>query len=337
MQDLRRGRNARDTPYDYSFGDVIEGRIPEGALRGKIVLAATVMQSIKDSNPTPIDDNLRGVQQHAMMINQLLRMALNKERPIGWWPEWAEVLWIASCILGGGALGAAFRSPWKLAPALLLLDAAIGFGGWRAFNLGTWILVAAPALGAFVAATFVTSFVAYLERSERGHMQTLFSKHVSSDVVEALWAEREQFLDGGRMKPQRVIATVLFTDLKGFSTTSEKMDPATLMDWMNEYMNGVARHVDSHDGVINKFIGDAIMALFGVPLAHTQEEEIDRDATTLWSVRCRCARRLRGSIRTGQRAACRRRQCASAFTPARWLPAAWGARIGSSLRCSATP
>ena len=109
-------------------------------------------------------------------------------------------------------------------------------------------------------------------------MQTLFSKHVSSDVVEALWAERDQFLDGGRMKPQRVIATVLFTDLKGFSTTSEKMDPATLMDWMNEYMNGVARHVDSHDGMINKFIGDAIMALFGVPIAHTREEEIDRDA-----------------------------------------------------------
>jgi len=288
----QRGQSARDTPYDYSFGDVIESRIPTDALRGRIVLAATVMQSIKDSNPTPIDDNLRGVQHHALMINQLLRIALHGEKPPTFWPEWVEALWIAGCTLAGGLLGLPFRSPWKLAPALALLLAAIGFFDWQMFVHGTWVLVAAPALGAFVAATFVTSFIAYLERSERGHMQTLFSKHVSSDVVQALWAERDQFLEGGRMKPQRVTATVLFTDLKGFSTTSEKMDPATLMEWMNEYMNGVARHVDAHAGIINKFIGDAIMGLFGVPLSHTLEEEIDQDAVNAVN----CALQMRAEI-----------------------------------------
>jgi len=169
---------------------------------------------------------------------------------------------------------------------------AIVFAGWKMFLHDSWILTAAPAVGTFVSATFVTSFIAYFERAERGHMQTLFSKHVSSDVVEALWAERDRFLDGGRMKPQRVTATVLFTDLKGFSTTSEKMDPATLMEWMNEYMNGVARHVDSHGGIINKFIGDAIMALFGVPVSHTREEEIDQDAVNA----VECALQMRAEI-----------------------------------------
>ena len=279
--------------YDYSFGDVIEGRIPAGVLKGKIVLAGTVMPSIKDSNATPIDDSLRGVMQHAMCINQLLRAALDGEPPPGWWPEWAEIAWIALWTLLGGALGIVFRSPWKLAPALALVLAAIVFTGWKMFLHGTWILTAAPVLGSFIAATFVTSFIAYIERSERGHMQTLFSRHVSSDVVEALWKARDQFLDGGRMKPSRVTATVLFTDLKGFSTTSEKMDPATLMNWMNEYMNGVASHVDSHGGIINKFIGDAIMALFGVPLSHTSEEEIDRDARNA----VECALVMRAEIR----------------------------------------
>ena len=98
------------------------------------------------------------------------------------------------------------------------------------------------------------------------------------------------------MKPQRVTATVLFTDLKGFSTTSEKMDPATLMNWMNEYMNGVARHVDPHDGIINKYIGDAIMALFGVPIAHTIEAEIDRDARNA----VECALAMRAEIEEAQ-------------------------------------
>jgi adenylate cyclase len=140
-----------------------------------------------------------------------------------------------------------------------------------------------------VAATFVTSFIAYLEQSEKGVMQTIFSKHVSSTVVDALWAQRDQFLDGGRLKPERVIATVLFTDLKGFSTTSEKMDPATLMQWMNEYMNDIARHVEEHGGMINKFIGDAIMAVFGVPVFHHREEDIDQDAIN--AVNCALAMR----------------------------------------------
>ncbi len=278
----------RQRIHDYSFGDVIEGRIPPDALRDKIVFVATVMPSIKDSNPTPIDDNLRGVVQHAMAVNQLLRAALDGEKPMTWWPEWAEVAWIAAATLLGGALGVWFRSPWKLAPALLLLLGGIHGAGWLMFrDAGTWILVVAPALGSFIAATFVTSFIAYLELTERGAMQTIFSRHVSSKVVDELWANRDAFLEGNRLRPSRLTATVLFTDLKGFSTTSEKMDPATLLDWMNRYMDAVARHVDAHNGMVNKFIGDAIMAVFGAPIPSSGEEAIDRDADN--AVQCALA------------------------------------------------
>ena len=278
----------RQRIHDYSFGDVIEGRIPSDALRDKIVLVATVMPSIKDSNPTPIDDNLRGVVQHAIAVNQLLRAALDGEKPMTWWPEWAEIMWIAAATVLGGALGVLFRSPWKLAPALLLLLGGIHETGWLMFlHGGTWLLVVAPALGSFIAATFVTSFVAYIELTERGAMQTIFSRHVSSKVVDELWANRDAFLEGNRLRPSRLTATVLFTDLKGFSTTSEKMDPATLLEWMNRYMDAVARHVDAHDGMVNKFIGDAIMAVFGAPIPSVGEEGIDRDADN--AVQCALA------------------------------------------------
>ncbi len=286
-EDAPKGR-VRPRIHDYSFGDVIEGRIPPDALRDKIVLVATVMPSIKDSNPTPIDDDLRGVIQHAMAVNQLLRAALDGEKPETCWPEWAEVAWIAAATLLGGALGVRFRSPWKLAPALLLLLAVIHGAGWLTFRYGgTWFLIVAPALGSFIAATFVTSFIAYLELTERGAMQTIFSRHVSSKVVDELWANRDAFLEGNRLRPQRLTATVLFTDLKGFSTTSEKMDPATLLDWMNRYMDAIARHVDAHDGMVNKFIGDAIMAVFGAPIPSIGEEGIDRDADN--AVQCALA------------------------------------------------
>ncbi len=288
VQDAR-GQYGRDTPYDYSFGEVMEGKLPPEALRGKIVLVATVMQSIKDSNPTPIDDNLRGVQIHAMLVHQLLRAAIDGVKPMSWWPEWAEVLWIAVFTVAGGALSLGLRSPWRLAPALGLLLAALHFAVWQAFTHGTWLLLAAPAIGCFVAATFVTSFTAYLEGSERDTMQTLFSRHVSTKVADTLWAERDQFLDGGRLKPQRLVATVLFTDLKGFSTISEGMDPQSLLAWINEYMNGIARHVDLNNGMVNAYIGDAIMAVFGAPVARTREEDIDADA--VHAVECALAMR----------------------------------------------
>ncbi|MGB8168523.1 MAG: adenylate/guanylate cyclase domain-containing protein [Chthoniobacteraceae bacterium] len=288
VQDAR-GQYGRDTPYDYSFGEVLEGRVPRDALRGRIVLVASVMQSIKDSNPTPLDDNLRGVQIHAMLIHQLLRAAIDGVKPMAWWPEWAEIAWIAAFTLLGGGLSLGLRSPWKLAPALAVVLGGLHVAVWQSFVGGTWLLLAAPAIGCFVTATFVTSFTAYLERLERDTMQTLFSRHVSTKVAETLWAERDQFLDGGRLKPQRLTATVLFTDLKGFSTISEGMDPQSLLAWINEYMNGIARHVDGHNGMVNAYIGDAIMAVFGAPVARTREEEIDQDAIN--AVECALAMR----------------------------------------------
>ena len=284
-----RGQYGRDTPYDYSFGDVLDGRLPPDALRGKIVFVATVMQSIKDSNPTPIDANLRGVQIHALLVHQLLRAALDGVPPMTWWPEWAEIAWIAVFTLSGGALSLLLRSPWKLAPALAVVLGALHVAVWFSFHHGVWLLLAAPAIGCFVTATFVTSFTAYLERQERDTMQSLFSRHVSVKVADALWAEREQFLDGGRLKPQRLTATVLFTDLKGFSTISEGMDPPSLLSWINEYMTGIARHVDGHNGMVNAYVGDAIMAVFGAPVAHTREEDIDQDAVN--AVECALAMR----------------------------------------------
>jgi adenylate cyclase len=278
-----------DVSHDFSFGDVLKGTIPPEAIHTKIVLVATVMESIKDSNPTPIDDNLRGVHIHAMLVHQLLEAALHGVKPMSWWPEWAEILWIAVFTVSGGVLSLWLRSPWRLAPALAVVLGGLHLAVWLSFTKGTWLLLAAPAIGCFVTATFVTSFTAYLERLERDAMQTLFSRHVSTKVAETLWAERDQFLDGGRLKPQRLTATVLFTDLKGFSTISEGMDPQSLLAWINEYMNGIAQHVDGHNGMVNAYIGDAIMAVFGAPVPHTREEDIDQDAIN--AVECALAMR----------------------------------------------
>jgi adenylate cyclase len=75
-----------------------------------------------------------------------------------------------------------------------------------------------------------------------------------------------------------MIVSVFFTDLVGFTTVSEKVEPQELVSWLSEYMEAMTPHVMDHQGVVLRYIGDAIMAIFGVPLARTTEAEIRQDA-----------------------------------------------------------
>ena len=84
----------------------------------------------------------------------------------------------------------------------------------------------------------------------------------------------------------------MFTDIRGFTTISEKLDPQELFDWLNGYMEVMSNIVLKYHGIINKYIGDAIMALFGVPIPHTTPEEIARDAQAAVD----CALEMRAAI-----------------------------------------
>jgi adenylate cyclase len=272
-----------------TFGEVLEKRLPTGAVRDAIVIVGVITDSVKDYNSIPTKYQLRGPIHHAMIINQLLRSALDGEPATRWWPRSGRISWIGLCTLLGGALGLLLRSPWKLAPVLILLLGGIVLAGWEALFHGLWIPITTPAIGAFAAATFVTSLAVFQESSQRRVMRTLFSRHVSKEVFEVLWAERDEILEGGRLKPHRATVTVLFTDLKGYTTIAEDLDPPALMDWVNEYMSSIAPLVELHGGVVNSYGGDAIMAVFGGPIPHTREEEIDEDAVR--AVRCALAMR----------------------------------------------
>jgi adenylate cyclase len=135
--------------------------------------------------------------------------------------------------------------------------------------------------------------LAYLSNQDKQHravLMQIFSKHVSKDVAEAIWNEREQYLNEGRLVPQRLTATVLFTDLQGFTSVSEQMAPTDLMNWLNQYMETMVNIVEKeYNGQVNKFIGDAIMAVFGVPIPSITPEAIAGDAIN--AVACALAMR----------------------------------------------
>jgi adenylate cyclase len=267
-----------------TLAELLSGNIAPELLRDKIVLVGVTAESVKDHFYTPFSRGLQedqqtdGVAIHAHIASQLIRLGLGNAAPIKILNEWQEGLWVVLWSTLGALTGFKVRSPWKLSFALgsgLLVLAVFDFS---VFLEGWWLPLVPPALAWFIAAVAITAYLAYQETVHRAALMQLFSRHVSKQVAEGIWRDREQFLDGQRPRPQQLVATVLFTDLVGFTSVSEKLPPEQLMDWLNECMEPMATQVSVHGGVIEQFTGDAIVAIFGVPIARKDEEEISQDA-----------------------------------------------------------
>jgi adenylate cyclase len=264
--------------------ELLSGKIAPEVLRDKIVVVGVTAESVKDHFYTPFSRGLQedqqtdGVAIHAHIASQLIRLGLGGAAPLKTLNEWQEGIWIVLWATIGALAGFKVRSPWKFSFAVASGLLAIGFFDFIVFLRGWWLPLVPPALAWFIAAVAITAYLSYRETVERAALMQLFSRHVSKEVAEGIWRDREQFLDGQRPRPQQLVATVLFTDLVGFTSVSEKLPPEELMDWLNECMEPMAREVSAHGGVVEQYTGDAIVAIFGVPIARKNEEEISQDA-----------------------------------------------------------
>lgn len=277
----------RDSPEvfpRYSLTALRSGEVDPGALRDKIVLIGTTAQSVKDFFYVPrsrglrIDQEAAGIALHAQMASQLLRFALEGHLPIATLREWQEAVWILLWSLMGALIGLRGLFPTRFslvaASGLLTLGAAV----YVSFLGGWWIPLVSPALAWLLSATLVTAYTASQEKWQRALLMSLFSRYVSSEIADEIWQHREELLSMGRPRSQKLVATVLFTDLQGFTPLAEKLEPRVLMDWLNEYLEAMTPLIAVHGGVVIRFMGDAILAAFGVPIARTTEAEIRRDA-----------------------------------------------------------
>lgn len=285
-----------------SMSSVLEGDIPPDMMRDRIVLIGAYASSLKDFFYAPYGSTLisppaqtPGVEIQANIISQILSAALSGRPLIKVWPDWLETVWI---FLWSG-IGARYTWKWRSLPVtsffLLLAGGGLVGGAYAAFLFGGWWIPVMPPLMAMGGSAFlVTNYISQQERKERQTVMTLFGRYVSPKVAEAIWHQREQILSQGRVKGQKVTATVLFTDIQGFTTIAEKLDPDILMSWLNEYMGEMVQLVLAYGGIVNKFIGDSIMAVFGVLPVCNDEETIALQAIA--SVLC--ARSMAASLNT---------------------------------------
>ncbi len=264
--------------------DLLAGNYDPAMIENRIVLVGVTTESVKDEFFTPLSgasgqhQQIYGVALHAHIVSQLLRAALGGDAPFRVISENHERLWILLWSLLGGALGLFVRSVWRFALLALAGAGLIALIGHQLFEDGWWIPVVPPALVWLASAGLVTAYISSRERRERNQLMHLFSSHISPALAGEIWANRDEFADGGHPRPQRLTATVFFSDVVSFTTVSEGLSPAELMDWLDEYMSVMTPLVNEHGGVILRFIGDAIMAVFGIPLPRTTDEQIRQDA-----------------------------------------------------------
>jgi len=257
--------------------------------KDKIVLIGAVAKSLNDRVTTPLNHALpeAGTLVHAQIVNQLLRTALNGDRPILSVSQPEKWLFGAVWCLAGIGCGLLTRSNILFTFGLVSGVLSILLLGWSLFLADYWMPIIVPMISFTITALLVKASAAHYEEQQRLMLMKIFSQHVSLGVAQSLWKQRDLFSQGGRPVPQRLTATVLFTDIKSFTSIAEKMETNDLVDWLNEYFNAMARQVEPNGGIINKYIGDGMMAVFGIPEKRETEDEICQDA--IRGVRCALA------------------------------------------------
>ena len=283
-QQLLNYRSPQNVARTISITQVLYGQIKSSWIQDKIVLIGTTAASGKDLFLTPyspsetVNPKMPGVSIHAHMVSQILD-AVNGTRPLfKFWPEWIEMIWIVAWVMLGASVGIWSRNPVVLGLGTpVLLGLLLSFS-YLCFLRYQWIPVVSPSFALLFTMGLVIAYRAFRAQQQQQMMMRLLGQNASPQVAKALWDNRDHLLSDGILPGQRLIATMLFTDIKNFSTVSEQMPPEKLMAWLNEYLGALTQSVQAHHGIINKFTGDGIMAAFGVPIPQKAQHDIATDA-----------------------------------------------------------
>ena len=277
-------RSGMDGVRTVNVSQVLNESIEPDWVKDKIVLIGTTAPSSKDLFLTPYSPAEKnsprtpGVIIHAQMVSQILDAATGERPLFQFWPQWVEIIWISSWAIIGATLAWLSRHPLILvlgSPLLLGILFALSF---MLFLNAYWVPVVSPGFAFLLTSATLISYRAFQAQRQQQIMMRLLGQNASPEIAEALWKSRDRLIFDGKLPGQKLTATILFTDIRNFSTISEQMPPENLLEWLNEYLAMLTQTIHNHHGIINKFTGDGIMAAFGVPMARVSENQIARDA-----------------------------------------------------------
>jgi class 3 adenylate cyclase/CHASE2 domain-containing sensor protein len=249
-----------NTHFTYvSIADVLQERFPGNIFKNKYVLIGSSDSTLSDVIGSPFRAALPGVEVHATVIDNLIAEDYLLDYGASHF-----LLFLIKNLCAGILLVfcIAYGSAWVAVSATLsslLVIPSIGY--WTLAHNNLVIDVAYP----WISAAFLSAVMVYLnffiEGKDRRFVVSQFSKMVSSEVLEKLRDDP----DGASLKGQKAVVSVMFSDIEGFTSISERLEPKDLVELLNDYFTPMTEIILSYDGFIDKFMGDAIMGCWGVP------------------------------------------------------------------------
>jgi adenylate cyclase len=244
----------RTYPY-FSVADVVQRNFPPGTFKDKIVLVGASATGIADLRTPPYGDNdFPGVEIHANVIDNLLHQNFLVRGA-------KQQLWDALLIVFFGiplGIWMALVSPrWMwFGFGLLVPLAAVNY---QAFLRGSWLNFTVPAMTLTGNVVLVSLYRVLIEEKEKRRVRSAFGQYLSPEVI------RRLLVNPRLVEPKKTDITVMFSDIRGFTTISEKLDAQDLALFLNQYLSDMTRIVFEYQGTLDKYIGDAVMAFWGAP------------------------------------------------------------------------
>jgi class 3 adenylate cyclase/CHASE2 domain-containing sensor protein len=280
---IRIGAWAHEPVPRISALDLLNGKVPSSVLADKLVLIGQSNDAARDTWFTPLfrranPDGTRlrmsGTEIQGAAIRSLLEGSVIHPSP--WWEDYllvGSLSWAAAYFLlsSSTAIGMAWVLGLAAFPCGLSLALYAGLRFWQPF------FPAQTSIATTVPLVFGLQYA--LERlasreatAQRQQLMALFSSYVDPVVANTIWVRRGELSLGGEVR----VATVVFTDIRGFTSLSAGKPPTEVLGWLNQYMTAMDEVIREHGGLLNKFIGDGLMILFGLPLSQGQQADARR-------------------------------------------------------------
>lgn len=243
----------------YPLTDILQGRVPKGTFKNKIVLVGSTAIGIYDMRNTPFSSVYPGLEVQATAIDNILQKTFLKK------PKWTRIYDVL-CILAFAILVGAIVPRLSAVKGIFLVSALFGLhiylAQWLFTHTALWMNIVYPLLALVLLYISLTIYRYLTEERERKKIKGAFSYYVSKSVVNEMLKDPKRLKLGGDKRD----LSVLFSDIRGFTTISESLSPEELVSLLNEYLTVMTDIVFKYEGTLDKYMGDAIMAIYGAPL-----------------------------------------------------------------------